>query len=80
MKFEKYIFETLLNGWGVAKYTDDEKVRIVAEHSELPFLGERTFASEDAYETWIDGIVDDDTAIYNQAQAVNLVLKALRND
>jgi hypothetical protein len=80
MKFEKYIFGTALNGWSIAKYTDGECVRIVAEHSDFEDAGERTFESVDAYEAWIDEIVDDETANYNKAQAVNLVLKALRDE
>lgn len=80
MEFEKYIFGTALNGWSIAKYTDGEKVRIVAEHSDHEDAGERTFDSADAYEAWVDGVVDDETAIYNKAQAVNLMLEALRNE
>ena len=79
MEFEKYVFGTFLNGWGIAKYTDGEEVRIVAEHSDYDNNGEMTFDSEEAYETWIDEIVDDETAIYNKAQAVNLVLDTLRD-
>ena len=80
MKFEKYIFGTMLNGWSIAKYTDGEMIRIVAEHSEHDDDGERNFESENDYEIWIDSIVDDETAIYSPAEAVNRVLKALRND
>ena len=78
MKFDKYVFGIALNGWSIAKYMDGEKVKIVAEHSDHDDDGEMIFDSEDAYETWINGIVDDKTAIYNKAQALNLVLDALR--
>ena len=77
MKFEKYVFGTALNGWSIAKYTDGERIRIVAEHSDHDDDGERIFNSEEDYENWIDNIVDSETAIYNQAQAVRLVLDAL---
>lgn len=80
MKFEKYVFGTALNGWSIAKYTEGDRVRIVAEHSDYGDAGERTFDSAEDYEIWIDGIVDDELAIYNKAQAVNVVLEALRND
>ena len=78
MKFEKYVFGLALNGWSVAKYTSGEEIRIVAEHSDYANDGEKTFPNENEYICWIDGIVDDETATYNKALAVKLVLDALR--
>lgn len=80
MKFEKYVFGTLLNGWSIAKYTDGEKVKIVAEHSDYKDAGERTFQSHDDYEKWVDSLVDSETQTYNKALAVDLLLDALRDE
>ena len=80
MKFEKYVFSTALNGWSVAKYTDGEKVRIVAEHSDHESAGEKTFQSYDEYAEWVDGIVDSETQVYNRARAVDLLLDALTDN
>ena len=77
MKFEKFLFGVALNGWSVGKYSDGERVILVAEHITKPDAESKEFDSEDDYENWIDNIVDSETAIYNQAQAVRLVLDAL---
>lgn len=77
MGFEKYLFKTALFGWSLAKYSDGESVRIVAEHENGEIGESASFSSVDEYEAWIDSIVDDKTAIYNGAESVRLVLEEL---
>ena len=78
MKFEKYIFRTSLFGWSLAKYSAGKATKIVAEHESGKIGESASFASLEEYESWMDAIVDDETAISNGAEAVNLVLKELQ--
>ena len=78
MKFEKYLFNTGLFGWSLAKYSDGERIEVIAEHEDGKTGESISFDSIEEYETWIDGIVDDETAITNGAEAANLVMKDLQ--
>ncbi|MCP4705724.1 MAG: hypothetical protein GY865_14085 [candidate division Zixibacteria bacterium] len=77
MEFEKYLFRTALNSWRIAKYSDGSRVKLIAEHDKRGEAESIEFENIDEYETWIDSIVDDETALYNQALGVKLVLDAL---
>ena len=79
-KFEKFVFGTFLNNKGIAKYRDEKgRITIKVEHSSggvvygLPVF----FESDAEYETWVDNIVTDETAIHNKALAVSLVIDAI---
>lgn len=82
-KFEKFLFGTFLNSFGVAKYRDEKgRITLKIEHAErgvtkgFPIF----FDSESKYDIWIDNIVDDETATYNKAEAVNRVINAILDD
>jgi len=79
-KFEKFLFSTFLNDKGVAKYRDEKgRITLKIEHaSRGVFQGLSVFFENDnEYEQWIDNIVDDETAIYNKALALNRVISAI---
>jgi len=79
-EFEKFLFGTFLNNKGVAKYKD-EKGRITLQIENIyrgVFQGLPVFfENNDEYEQWIDNIVDDETAIYNKALALDRVISAM---
>ena len=79
-KFEKFLFSTFLNNKGVAKYRDEKgRITLKIEHmgrgvfQGLPVF----FENNDEYEQWIDNIVDDETAIYNKALALDRTINAM---
>ena len=82
-KFEKFLFGTFLNDFGVAKY-HDEKGRITLKVENVVRGVTKGFPvffdTEDEYGAWIDNIVDDETATYNKAESVNRVINAIFND
>ena len=79
-EFEKFLFGTFLNNKGVAKYKV-EKGRITLQIENIyrgVFQGLPVFfENNDEYEQWIDNIVDDETAIYNKALALDRVISAM---
>ena len=79
-KFEKFVFGTFLADEGIAKYRDD-KGRIIIKVENISRGVVRGFPlffdTDDEYETWVDNIVDDDTAIYNKSLAVSLLRNAI---
>ena len=79
-KFEKFLFSTFLNDRGVAKYIDEKgRITLKVEHaSRGVFQGPPIFfENNNEYEQWIDNIVDDETAIYNKALALDRVISAM---
>ncbi len=79
-KFKKFLFNTFLNERGVAKYIDEKgRITLKVEHASrgvfqgLPIF----FENSNEYETWIDNIVDDETAIYNKTLALDKVISAI---
>ena len=79
-KFEKFVFGTFLNDKGVAKYKDGKgritlKIENVVRGVTQGFPV--YFENDDEYEQWIDNIVDDETAIYNKALALDRVISAM---
>lgn len=74
MEFEKYIFSVELHGWSVAKYTEEEKVILVAEHADEKIGETISFDSVGKYEAWVDSVVEHDIQIENQYESVRLVL------
>lgn len=80
MEFQKWLFGTFLNNVGIAKYSDSNTIILVAKTIRGKKLGQRRFETLAEYREWIDSIVDDETAIYNRALAVELVQDALCDD
>jgi len=77
-KFKKYVFGISLNNISVAKYLyQDGSIEIVAEGSGC--AKGRIFKSEELYDEWIDRLVDDETAIFNKAKALDIVIDALNS-
>ena len=80
-QFEKFMFGTALNGWSVAKYRDGEKRILVTEHNAHDRdQKEIVFENVEAFEVWIDDVVSDDDATYNQANAVNCLINAIEGE
>ena len=92
-KFQKFVFGTALAGLSIEKRisathivaenrtefcisisVDGQKGK---QFDSLFFFGGSEEEAEENYREWIDGIVDDDTAINNKAEAVRLVLDYL---
>lgn len=79
-KFEKFVFGTFLNNEGIAKYRDEKgRITVKVEHSSGGVVRgfPLHFDTDDEYEAWVDNIVDDETATYNKAMAVNLLIDAI---
>jgi len=79
-KFERFVFGTFLADKGIAKYRDEKgRITVKVEHiSRGVFQGlPLFFETNDEYEAWVDNIVDDDTATYNKAMAVSLLIDAI---
>ncbi|MEE9338663.1 MAG: hypothetical protein V3U87_11335 [Methylococcaceae bacterium] len=75
------MFNLGINDWFVSKYSDGTRIKLVEEN---PVSGEtgfkKLFKSKDTYNDWIDNVVDDETASYNQAQALTLLFEALAHE
>ena len=77
--FQKSLFGLYLNSVGVDKYESaDGQIKLVVTHAAKGDTKiTRTFDNEDAYEIWLDSVVDDNDYYYNAANALNSVLSAL---
>jgi len=74
MKFERYVFGVALFDWSVAKYTDGERVKLMAEHTDGRIAEDISFESQGEFEKWVDSVVDYNTQIEDQFESLRLIL------
>ena len=77
--FQKSLLSMYLNSWGVDKYISEKgQIKLVVTHAtEGDTDISMTFDKQEAYEIWMDSVVDDNDYHYNEARALACVLSGL---
>ena len=74
--FKKFLLNLAINGWSVAKYTKDEKIKLVREHTNGETGNEMIFDTINEYDSFIENTVDYSDQFCNTARALNTVFQS----